>query len=218
VRHLKLLLTLTMAITAIAVIAITTAAQAEEGFLPLTSFTGKSGAGTLETLTGEKITCASDTILEGKMEIDSHGKIASVHFKGCKAVTKIGEFPANSLGDEKEVILATNLLWLVCLNGGVFYVVLEFPAVHVEVPAVGDLFTFTGSVIAEILLKAGVKAKIIEIHFKQKAGDPEPKECTGADGTVKKPEMKVELGTTKTDGALLGLDTLEAEKETELHL
>jgi hypothetical protein len=200
---------------AIAAIAASTA-QAEEGALPTTTFTGKSGGGTLETLKEEKITCSATNILEGVMTSDSQGKVASVHVTGCKATTAFGNFALNSLGDEKEVVLATNLLGSICLNAGIFYLFFEYPAVHIEVPTIGDLWILSGSRIAEIVAKAGEKRKTVEIKFKQMRGDPEPKECTGADGKLKTAKMTVELGTTKTDDALLGSGTAEGASEIEL--
>jgi hypothetical protein len=214
-RHIKLLLTLVMATAAFTAIA-ATAAHAEEGFLPWqnVTFKGEGGQSTLETLGKLRITCVAHKMLEGTFTSDSHGKIGSIHYTGCKAE---GVFPALSLGDLKEVILIPNVLFLVCLKEGVYYLFLELGTpVHVEVPLATDLLTFAGSIIGEILMRA--RTAHFEVHFKQKAaGDPEPTECTGADGIVKKAELKVELDPKTHDHAsIVALLLILTSVETEL--
>jgi len=82
-QRLKVVLLALMAVFALSAFASSTAFAAEAEFLPTSSekYTGTSGPGTLETLSGSQIVCKSDTS-EGAYT----GRTATVHidFKECK--------------------------------------------------------------------------------------------------------------------------------------
>jgi hypothetical protein len=213
-RHAPATLIAMIAIAATA--SVTTApASAEEGFLPTTTFTGKGGAAKLQALSKLEIACTSKLILEGTMETDSHGRIFSIHFNLCKTLG----LPANSLGDEKEVILVTLLTWLLCLINSAtleFGLYLEVPAVHIEVPSLAALVEVSGTLIGKIT--PNTKGKERTVTFAQKEGDPTVKECKNEKGEVKKAELKTLEGgeTVKSSSGLDATDTLTTAAETEL--
>jgi hypothetical protein len=160
-------------------------ASAEEGLLPTPEASGKGGGGTLATA-GAEILCTSVTVLEIKFlpKSDLHGT-ADLHFKGCKAGGNI--FPVNSLGDEKEVILAY-VLFLICLitpaslDFGLLILTLghklleETGFVHLEIPSLGALINVKGAIIAKNL--SGLKGdknegKVFKYELKGSKGKQE---------------------------------------------
>jgi hypothetical protein len=199
-RHLKLLLTMVMAIAAITSIAATTA-SAEEGLLPIGStFTGKGPAGTLETAGGSIVNCGGFTLKGGEATSNESGKIANIDFEKCKAVF----FTANSLGDAEGTILVDGASVLICLitpAAKVFGVLLKLKeAVHLEVPAVGALIKISGTVIGKIEPNASGTEK--KVTFEQAKGVQKPTECTNLlTGKVEKDELKFELDGGKPESS-----------------
>jgi hypothetical protein len=150
------------------------AASAVEGVSPPTNFSGTGGAAELATLGNEKITCTALKLLEGKFltekEQTQHGT-ANLHLSGCK-VNEI--LPANTLGDEKEVILI-KVLFLICLviSATLTFGILILPqeAAHIEVPSISALLLVKGSAIAQ-LEGAGLKGKVFQFVLKKKKEMP----------------------------------------------
>ena len=189
-RHLKLITAALVAIAAITALTATAALGAQaEGFLPITSFTGKGGEGKVETLGGKVTTCKAFTVTGGA-ETDSHGT-ATIDYTGC---TAFGIFAATSLGEASGTILAPSL-WLLCLiepKTLTYGIWLESKApVHIE--AGGKLVELEGGVIGSIEKNASSTTKTVT--FKATTGDPDPKTCTGVDG-----KTKTVSATTEEDG------------------
>jgi hypothetical protein len=183
-KRLKTIGLMLLALLALGAFAASTA-SAEEGLLGPAEGeenSGKGGAGTLETAAKAKITCKAVSVLQVKLlpKSDEHGT-ADLHFTGCTAFG----FPANSLGDVKEVILVY-VLFLVCLLTNLTFHVLirvlgeklleETGSVHIEVPALAQLVRVAGSIIATNL--SGLKGdknegKLFKFELKGKEGKQE---------------------------------------------
>jgi hypothetical protein len=217
-RHVKLMLTALFALCALTAAVATSVASAEEGFLPTTTYSGTGGAGSLETLAKEKISCKATSVLEGTMKNDSEGKIGSIHFTGCTALG----LPANSLADEKEVILVNNATALVCLINpttlefGILVKLAE--TLHIEVPLASLLINISGSIIGKIAPNAKEVKKEKTITFEQTSGDVTPKECTNTKGEKVKGELKYEQNESgkPENSGLTSAVKLTFAAETEL--
>jgi hypothetical protein len=200
-RHVKLLLTMVMAIAAITAIEATTA-SAEEGLLPIgATFTGKAGAGTLETLRGLPIQCAGFILTGGVVNTES-GKIAHIDFEKC---TVLG-FPAptNSLGDQAEIVLVDNVTILLCLitpASLVFGVLLKLTEpVHLVAPTIGVLLNINGTIVGKI--EPNGSGTVKKIVFEKTGGDASIKECTNLlTGKAEKDELTVELDGAKSESS-----------------
>jgi len=145
-------------------------ASAEEGVLPPSNFTVTGGTQTLTNLREETIVCKAVTgtgkFLTEK-EKDQHAT-GTLDFTGCTA----SGFAANTLGDEKEVILA-KVLYLICLTEpktllfGVLVLALENP-VHIEVPIIKALILVKGYTIGSLETEKEAKGKVVAVLFNEK--------------------------------------------------
>jgi hypothetical protein len=149
--------------------------------------------GTLETEPGHhKITCAkakillTDETLKASSELTKEGstegkdatlELVMIHFEGCKAE---GLFPANSLGDASEVILAHLEVHNCMIKKAEFGLLILPLALHIEIPSLGLLITVleVGLFIAKI--EADTKL-IFLVLAKQKEGLQELKKCEGGE-------------------------------------
>ena len=178
----------TLTIALVSVIALTAlaasaafAAETLWTFLPgaeKTAFTGTSGKGVLETTGKSKIECTSSEIKAGEGEITKEKTLgfATVHFLGCKAFG----FPANSLGDAKEIILVPVELHNCLISAGHAGISFKLlTGLHLEVPAVTLLLIIEGSFIGEIT-PIKVPGKIYKLIIEQeKPGKQKIKKCEG---------------------------------------
>jgi hypothetical protein len=158
------------------------AASAEEGFLPNPAKEKNKGtiSGGKSTLGNAKGTIICQHLDASPIEFanDKHGT-ATLKWKEC---TTAG-LAANSLGDEKGIILAKVLL-LVCLINSAK---LEFgvaaepdETIHLEAAAAGVLAEVKGLVIGTL---SGAKGKEFTSEFlAPKVGEQTVKECTDAEG------------------------------------
>jgi hypothetical protein len=189
-RHSRRLFVTLFALCALAATIAASAASAEEGFSPTTIYSGTGGEGFLETLAKEKVKCKAVSLLEGTMANPSEGGIGSIHFTGC---TVLG-FPANSLGDSKEVMLISNVFALVCLINPAnleFGVLIKLKeTVHLEVPLASVLIGLSGTLIGKISPNA--KGKVKTLTFEQLNGDAKPSSCTNTKSEKKTGEGKYE--------------------------
>jgi hypothetical protein len=223
-KRLKIIGLALLALFALGAVTAATA-SAEEGFLPLKEkhFTDLGKKAALETVKGEKISCAIVTS-NGAFTTDSHGTV-TFDFDECEILG----FPAFSLGDPKPksikeaLILVDKALFLICLIDSaalLFGIFIELAApVHIEAEALGILVEVTGSVIGHILPKAevGKKATLWGVDFTQKAGVQTVKACKDEKGGEKKaslkskkdPEAAVESGQAITEALLQFLEPVE---------
>lgn len=132
-RRLKILGFALMAVFALSVVASASASAEELSFLPEptaanpVTLEGTSGKGTLETVGKSTVTCTSVTSLASLTGL----KVGTyhLHFKGCKS----SGAPCNSVGDEKEVILAlgkTKLVYDKVTEGLAAAILLEQEELH----------------------------------------------------------------------------------------
>jgi hypothetical protein len=191
-------------------------ASAEEGLLPIkVPLTGTSGGGTLEDTKGNKITCTSDTLLGAEFTTDKKGKYTDLHFKGCKA---FGLFAANSVLDEKEVILTGPGTLEICLINssklefGVFLTIEK--TVTIEVPSVKSKVEVKGTVIG--VLSPNALGKTKTAVFSQAKGVTSIKECEGKKAQLLaslngEPFVEAGEATTETLSATNGTTELALE-------
>jgi hypothetical protein len=141
------------------------------------TFTSTSGKGTLETVGGSKIECASDSV-EGKLSSETAGE-ATIIFKGCKALG----FAANSLGQAKEEIKTEVALTLCYLNKAKAEVgiLTELKkALHIEVPSLATLLSVTGSAVGKITpVNSEETTGPFELKFEQGKGKQTQTKCEG---------------------------------------
>jgi hypothetical protein len=168
-KHVRIIGLMLLALFSLGAFA-ASAASAEEGVLPASTFTGTGGAGQLETLNKQKIECKEVSVLEGKFVANDKEGTANLHFTKCKAE---GFLPVNSLGDASEVILA-KVKFTVCLVNSATLTfgmaITPSETVHIEVPSLAQLLLVKGTVIAE-LEGAGLKGKEFKFKLAGKEGD-----------------------------------------------
>jgi hypothetical protein len=177
-KQIKMLGAAIVAVVALSIAASATASAAEPPeFVPGaagTTFTGTSGAGTLQA-SGGTIECEKDTV-SGSLTGPKTGT-ATITFGGCAAFTIFG---AKSLDTKNAGEIITKVKLTLCyINAkakevGVLTEVTS--PVHVEVA--GKLIEIIGDAVGKItpLNKA---TKEFEIVYKQKAGNQEPAGCEG---------------------------------------
>jgi hypothetical protein len=184
-----------LAFSALGVVSVASGAETLWRWLPGTSkekaketFKGEVSAGTLTIAGGNKITCTKGKILLAGSELVEKGTtegkdatlaLATIHFEGCKAE---GLFAANSLGDEKEIILAHIEIHNCMINKankefGLLILPLE---THIEIPALALLIIILekGLFIAKIVQEGAAGAKITA---EVKEGKQNPEKCEGGE-------------------------------------
>jgi hypothetical protein len=186
-RTFKIICALALVLVSSA-IAVATASAAETlwRILPGTkgeTFTGKSGAATLEASAGSKIACTGSTILltfggssSELLETGGSLALALIHFTGCKAE---GLLPTNSKGDEKEIILSHLEIHTCLIKKGDLGLKIETLPVVLEVPAVGLTIEVKGAFIALIAPLEAKDKKHFELNIKQTKGVQEIEKCEG---------------------------------------
>jgi hypothetical protein len=211
-RRINLVILAAIAITAVAAITAATA-SAELGLLPNTTFTGKGGAGTLETLGKSQVLCSKNTIAlstESSTEKDKHGDF-TIRFEGCKAFG----LAFNSLGDTSGILLAA-MLWLLCfisqgkLEMGIL-LKLDSP-IHLEIPSLKTLFAIKGSAVGTITPDAS-KVTAFTVTFGQAAGDQTVTKCEGE--AAEKLELELE-GKAPEGSGLLQKEEITSDAATEI--
>ncbi|HTA06423.1 MAG TPA: hypothetical protein VK774_08675 [Solirubrobacteraceae bacterium] len=178
----------------------TASAIAEPGFLPKqASANVLGGKYTIATVGGGlSLACAKLDASTITMTTDEHGS-GTLSLLECKAA---GLFTLNSLGDKAGVVLEP-VLFLVCLDpknaeGKLlgefgFYIELDKP-LHLEIPALGSLFTISGRIIGVILSKG--KTKLFVVDLAEKPGTPFATSCKQG-GETKGAELAVEENEAK---------------------
>lgn len=156
-RKIKFLGATCVAVIALSAVAAASASAAAPEFVPETgtfpiAFTSTSGAGTLETTSGETVTCTSDTNT-GKITGAKSSKV-TVHFKGCK--TTFFGFPiaCKTSGAGTEEIVTKELTGELGLNTAKTKVLNDLRGegtgeVSAEFECAGNTVKVTGSVIGE---------------------------------------------------------------------
>ena len=194
------------------------------------TFTGKSGAGSLQQEGGATISCTSSTLLltdiiEGKEvhselvkegstgEKDATLALGILHFVGCKTLFT----GANSLGDEKEVILAHIEIHTCMIKKEHFGLLILVLPLHIEVPLVKTLILVEGLFIALIEPLVGDKKHFI-LNITQSGGLQTIKLCEGGPeeslkAKVNNEEVKL-AGEEAAEGLLLFDGTKDATGET----
>jgi hypothetical protein len=211
-RRIKLVILAAMAIIAVGAITAATA-SAELGLLPNTTFTGKGGAGTLETLGKSQVLCSKNTIAlstESATEKDKHGEF-TIKFEACKAFG----LATNSLGDASGVIL-TPVLWLLCfINQGALglgILVKLDTNIHLEIPSLKTLFAIKGSAVGTISPDAS-KGTAFTVTFGQTAGDQTVTKCEGE--AAEKLELELE-GKAPEGSGLNQKEEVTSDAATEI--
>jgi hypothetical protein len=118
----------------------------------------------------------SELLKEGSTEgKDATLELVMIHFEGCRA---LGIFPANSLGDPSEVILAHLEVHNCMIKKGEFGLLILPLALHIEIPSLGLLITILeeGLFIAKIEAETKLNYKLTA---KQTEGLQEIKKCEG---------------------------------------
>jgi hypothetical protein len=169
---------------------VATAAQAEEGFLPLTkkNVTLKGGKVVLETASKELLQCEKLTAT-GAFENDKRASI-TLNFSNCS----MAGFTVNTLADPKGTLLYVTTALVCLINSEKLLFGLDFELLpggaHGEVPALGTLYLLAGSVIGHILTSG--KAKELTLDLTGKGGKPSVTECRDEKGGVKKGQLLLE--------------------------
>jgi hypothetical protein len=141
---------------------------------------GTSGKGTLQIQGGGAVKCEADKIL-GELTTLTHATV-DIHFEKCKAVG----FEANSVSDEKGIILVKGLALLCYLSKASKTVGLSVevtPTLQIEVPTVKQKIEVKGTVIGEVK-PVNVKQTTGEVVFTQKEGKPGIEKCEGQAAAV----------------------------------
>jgi hypothetical protein len=133
-----------------AAVSITPAGAALPEMLPGSGFFSGSGkTATFETVTKKAIICKGYTLHNGEFTAVKTAKM-NIDFEKCTALG----FPANSLGDAAETILATGVELTLCYINSTTKVVgarMSFPtAVHIEIPALALLVRIIGATVGEL--------------------------------------------------------------------
>jgi hypothetical protein len=182
-------------------LAVASAAFAEPLFLPVgATFKGTSGPGTLENISGERITCAADT---------STGEITTPHlvggitvdFTGCKSVNtkKSEECTAKSPGAPAGLLLTKTLhgvLGLILPKGtGTGVGLLLLPVenkkfVEIEENACAVAATVTGNLVGEVT-PVGVHTTKGTLIFQGSGGVPSIKDFDLSLGGLVIPKIEV---------------------------
>lgn len=169
------------AITAVAAMALVGVASASaaahylQGGAPLghtVSFTGTSGAATLQTKSGTKVTCTSDSAT-GKL-LNSTEDEVEVTFKGCKGPLGVS---CTTSGQSSGVIL-TSLLKSELVNlvgGGVGVLLTPVSGDFADFSCIGIAIQVKGSVVG-VATPVGVQQKTGTLTFKQSGGKQIPSE------------------------------------------
>ncbi len=216
-RRLKILGLALMAVFALSVVASASASAEELSFLPEptaanpVTLEGTSGKGTLETVGKSTVTCTSVTSLASLTGL----KVGTyhLHFKGCKS----SGAPCNSVGDEKEVILAlgkTKLVYDKVTEGLAAAILLEQEELH---------FTCTLGPIKVLVLVRGnllglikpinVLTKTLELVVEQEKGKPkETKYWETETGEPKTAKLETNVNETKFEESGDGSEKNEITK------
>lgn len=187
------------AIAAVAAMAVVGAASASaaaqylQGGSPLNhsvAFTGTSGAGTLQTVGGTKVTCTADDA-SGKL-LNSTEDEAEVTFLGCKGPLGAS---CTSSGQATGVILTKTLKSeLVNLVGGGVGVLLtpkEAGGLFAEFSCLGVGVKVKGSVVG-VVTPVGVEQKTGTLTFKQSGGKQSPSQYE-LNGSLKSSKLETSV-------------------------
>jgi hypothetical protein len=176
-KQIRMLGAAIVAVVASSAVAFATASAALPEFVPGaagTTFTGASGAGTLQ-MSGGTMECASDTV-KGELTSTTTGT-ATIAFKGCSVFTLFG---AKSLDAESAGEILAHVDVAPCYTNKakkvVGMIIATSKPVHVEIA--GKLIEILGAAVGE-LLPANTKTTKFKLVFKQKGGVQEPAGCEG---------------------------------------
>jgi hypothetical protein len=218
-QRLKLVVLAAMAVLSLsALVSASASAVTPATILPTTAavtFTGESGSGTLSTLAGKKVECASDTS-EGSFAAGAKLGPFTIDFKTCKdPATGV---QCTGLGEAAGVILVSGEAHLVVdtespeLGAGILFLVnlTHFTCVLVLVEVHGEVLC--------LIKPVNSKTKHFEIVCEETApgsGDPKETQYWNEAGT--------EVNINTTTGGLLtafshGTPEMSAEKTTALIL
>jgi hypothetical protein len=178
-KQIKMLGAAIIAVVALSAVASATASAALPEFTPgaaKTTFTGTSGAGTLQAA-GGTIECESDTVKGELTGTTKKTGTATITFKGCAAFTIFG---AKSLDAKNAGEIITNVNLELCYINkakkevGILTEVAK--TVHVEVA--GKLIEILGDAVGAIT-PVNTSTTKFKIVYKQKSGTQEPGGCEG---------------------------------------
>jgi hypothetical protein len=176
-KQIKMLGAAIVAVVALSVVASATASAALPEFTPGakgTTFTGTSGAGTLQSL-GGTIECTSDTVT-GVLTGPKTGT-ATIAFKGCSAFTIFG---AKSLDSKNagEILTSVNLELCYINKAKKEVGILTEVAKTVHIEVAGKLIEITGDAVG-VITPINTKTTKFAIAYKGKGDNQEPAGCEG---------------------------------------
>jgi hypothetical protein len=145
-----------------------------------TTFTGTSGAGSLEVEGGAKIACTADSAT-GTVATSRNEGTGSITFTGCKESSSKEGNPCRSLGGTLGTITSTgtwNLVLRTISSTDHHYFLFNLPSqgLHIECPlAAVELFLVTGSALGSIAQKgtASFELKVLAVSGKQELSEYE---------------------------------------------
>jgi hypothetical protein len=173
------------------------------------TFTGKGGNALLETVGGDKIVCTASTVLltsggssSELLETGGSLALALIHFTGCKTE---GIIPANTKGDEKEVILAHLEFHFCLIKKSDLGLLIKTLPIQIEVPAVALTIEINGAIVALIASLEAKDKKHAELNIKQTKGVQEIEKCEG--GAKQTLTFKADAATAENAGTAVTAGT-----------
>jgi hypothetical protein len=213
-KVLGLALVAAFALSAVAVASASAALPEFEGPFPNKVKTGTSGAGTLETKGGSKITCTSDTFV-GEVNAAKEVKKVVVTFKGCETTILGIKVKCNTAGQAAGVVVTEPI------HGTLGYTAKPKTGLDLE-PEVGTTFatlecggtkvTVKGDVVCEVS-PTNVKTAKFKITCKQTKGVQEWTKLEGGAESVLKTKIG---GGVEEQSGIENTEEIELEKESTI--
>ena len=211
-----------IAVLALAAVAVSSASAATcttkpcfTGTFPNT-YTSSSGAGTLETKSGTKVKCSSDSTEGGEITGEKTGKLKSVVFKGCESSGFKCSTKGAASGEIKTVELETTLGYI---NKSTKEV-----GIALKPKGGGDFVTFECTALVKVTVKGAVIGVMTPVNsetmkytlkFTQTGGKQTPQKFEGGSTDILESEIdgsgKFEESGEQTEDALTLAKTTKLE-------
>jgi hypothetical protein len=213
-RIIGLALVAVVAVSAVAAASAAAALPEFEGPFPNKVKTGTSGAGTLETKGGSKITCTSDTLV-GELAAAKEIKKVVITFKGCETTILGIKVKCNTAGQAAGVVVTQSIqaiLGYTAKPKAGLDLQPEVGTTFAELECGGTKITVKGDVVCEAS-PTNVKTAKFKVTCRQTKGVQEWTKLEGGAESVLKTKIG---GGAEEQSGIENVEEIELEKETTL--